>query len=88
MTFLFEFLLSTKTTFEFLKFEFQNFQTTSDRETTKIKVVDLEKLWNFIVHNFFIWDHLVKENYVWIFKNLKFKIFKRPRMDKQQKWKL
>jgi hypothetical protein len=35
-----------------------------------------------------IWDHLVKENYVWIFKILKFEIFKRHRMDKQQKQKL
>jgi hypothetical protein len=41
--------------FEFLKFEIQILWTTSDRETTKIKVVDLEKLWNFIVDNFFIW---------------------------------
>jgi len=28
---------------------------TSDGETTNIKVVDLEKIWNFIVDNFFIW---------------------------------
>ena len=55
----------------------------SDGETTKIKVVDLEKLWNFVVDNFLIWNHLVKENYVWISKNLKFEFFKRPRMDKQ-----
>jgi hypothetical protein len=27
---------------------------TSDGEMTKIKVVDLEKLWNFVVHIFFI----------------------------------
>jgi hypothetical protein len=54
------------------KFEFQNFQTTSDGETTKMRVVDLEKLWNFVVDNFFIWNHLVKENNfqkfeIWIF---------------------
>ena len=79
---------SRKTTFEFLKFEFQFFQTTSDGETIKMKAINLEKLWNFVVHNFWIWDHLVKENYVWIFKNLKFEFFKRPRMDKQQKLKL
>jgi hypothetical protein len=26
---------------------------TSDGEMTKIKVIDLEKLWNFVVYNFF-----------------------------------
>jgi hypothetical protein len=34
---------------------------------TKTKVVYLEKLYNFIVDNFFIWNHLSMENYVWIF---------------------
>jgi hypothetical protein len=37
-----------------------------DEETTKTKVVDPKKLWNFIVENFFIWNHLSNENYVWI----------------------
>ena len=60
---------------------------TLDGETTKMKVVDLKKFWNFVVDNFLIWSHLVKENYVWIFKNLKFEFFKWPRMDKQQKQK-
>ena len=31
---------------------------TSDGETTNIKVVDLEKLWNFVVDNFSIGIHL------------------------------
>ena len=39
---------------------------TLNGETAKMKVVDLEKLWNFVVDNFFIWNHLVKENYIWI----------------------
>jgi hypothetical protein len=39
---------------------------TLNGETTKMKVVDLEKLCNFVVENFFIWIHLFKENYVWI----------------------
>ena len=30
--------------FKFLKFEIQNLETTSNGETTEIKVVDLEKL--------------------------------------------
>jgi len=38
----------------------------SDEETTKTKVVDFEELYNFIVDNFFIWNHLSKKNYVWI----------------------
>jgi hypothetical protein len=39
---------------------------TSDRETIKTKVVDLKKLSKFVVDNFFIWNHLCMENYVWI----------------------
>ena len=31
---------------------------TSNGETTKIKIVDLEKLWNFVVDNFLIWIRL------------------------------
>jgi hypothetical protein len=54
--------------FEFLKFEIWIFKMTSNGETTKIKVVDLEKLHNFRVDNFFIWNLFVKENYVWISK--------------------
>jgi len=44
--------------FEFLKFEIQILQTTSDQKTYNIKVVDLEKLWNFVVQKFFIWIRL------------------------------
>ena len=40
--------------FEFLTFKIQNFQMTSDRVMTKIKVVDLLELYNFIFDNFFI----------------------------------
>ena len=39
---------------------------TSDKETHNIKVVDLEKLRNFVVHNFFIWIHLRSWICVWI----------------------
>jgi hypothetical protein len=42
--------------------------TLSDEEMTKIKVVDLEKLRNFEVDNFLIWNHFIKKNYVWISK--------------------
>ena len=64
--FSFEIIYLRKIIFEFLTFEIWIFQTTSDGETTKMKVVDHEKLWNFVADNFFIWNHLVKENYVWI----------------------
>jgi len=40
--------------FEFLTFEIQKFQTTSDGEMTEIKVVYLETLLNFVVDNFYI----------------------------------
>ena len=39
---------------------------TSGGETTKMKVVYPIKLWNFVVDNFLIWNHLVMENYVQI----------------------
>jgi hypothetical protein len=58
--------------FEFIKFEIWMFRMTLDGETTKIKVVDPKRLYNFVADNFLIWNHLVKENYIWIFKNLKF----------------
>jgi hypothetical protein len=41
--------------YEFLKFEIQIFKISSNGEMTRTKVVDLEKLYNFIVDNFFIW---------------------------------
>jgi hypothetical protein len=39
--------------------------------SNQTKVIDLEMLCNFIVNNFFIWNHLSNENYVCF---LKFKI--------------
>jgi hypothetical protein len=44
--------LSNKITFEFLTFKIRIFETTSDGETTKIKGVDHETLYNFVVDNF------------------------------------
>jgi hypothetical protein len=40
--------------FEFLTFEIRIFRKTSDGETTKAKVLDLEKSLNFVIDNFFI----------------------------------
>jgi hypothetical protein len=40
--------------FEFFTFEIQNFQTTTDGEMTKTKVVVLDDINNFVVENFCI----------------------------------
>ena len=74
--------LSNKNYVWFIKFKIWIFQTASDRETSKTKVVDLEKLCNFVVDIFFVWNHSCSVKYGWIFLNLKFKFFKRHRMEK------
>ena len=48
--------------------------TLSDEEMTKIKVVDLDKFYNFYVHDFFSWNHLVFQNDIWSCHFSKFKI--------------
>jgi hypothetical protein len=48
---------------------------TSNKKTTKTKVVDLEKLCNFVVDNFSMWNNFVMENSVSIL-NFKIRIFK------------
>ena len=57
--FSFEIIYLTKISFDFVKFKIWIFQTTSDGEMPKTKVVDIEKLCNFVVDNFFIWNHLL-----------------------------
>ena len=57
--------LSNENYIWFLKFKIWIFQTASDGETPKTKVVDLEKLCNFVVDNFFICNHLVFQNSIW-----------------------
>jgi hypothetical protein len=54
-------------------FEFQIVQTKLDGELTKIKVLDLDEIYNFIVDDFFIWNHLLAQNSIRISKSLKFK---------------
>jgi hypothetical protein len=41
---------------------------------TKTKVADLDEFYNFYVHDFFIWNHLMFQNDVWSCYFLKFKI--------------
>jgi hypothetical protein len=38
----------------------------SNGETLNMKVVDPEKLWNFVVYKFFIWNHIANEIQNWI----------------------
>jgi hypothetical protein len=49
--------------------------TFSDKEMTKIKIVDLDQFYNFVVDDFFKWNHLVFQIVVWICHLLKFKIW-------------
>jgi hypothetical protein len=39
---------------KYVKFKIQILQTTSDEKCVKMKVVELQKLFNFVVDNFFI----------------------------------
>ena len=61
--------------FEFLKFKIWIFKMSSNEEMTKTKVVDLEKLCNFVVVNFSFEINLSKKTMfefmrfeIWIFK--------------------
>jgi hypothetical protein len=65
--------------FDLKKIKIWILKTTLNGKTTNMKVVGLEKLWNFIVDNVLVWNHLVIQNYVWI---LKFEFFKLPQMEK------
>ena len=57
--------------------------TLLDEHMTKIKVVDLEKLYNFVVDNFLIC--ILSKKSMFEFLTLKLEVFKWPWMDKQQK---
>jgi hypothetical protein len=48
----------TKIESKYVKFKIQILQTTSDEKGVKIKVVELQKLFNFVADNFFIWIRL------------------------------
>ena len=47
-----------------LKFEF--WKRSRKKKTTNKKVVGIEELWNFVVDNVLVWNHLVMQNYIWI----------------------
>jgi hypothetical protein len=51
-TFSFEIICDLKDAFEFVEFKMYFFANDSDRKLTKIKVVELQKLFNFVVDKF------------------------------------
>jgi hypothetical protein len=59
---------------EIYKFVNMSTSTLSDEKMIKIKVVDLDELYNFDVDNIFSWNHLLFQNLVWSCL-LKFKIW-------------
>jgi hypothetical protein len=69
----------------YIKFVKNVTTTISDEQMTKIEVVHLQKLHNFVVEQFLIRIIFVNEKYIWNFSNLKFWIFKRPQMVKHSK---
>ena len=56
-----------------------------NEEITKIKVIDIDELYNFVIDDFLSWNHLVFENVVWSCHNLKFK-FKMSKQNHIEKW--
>ena len=59
--------------------------TLSDEEMNQIKVIDIDELYNFVIDDFFSWNHLLLVNVVWSYYNLKFK-FKRSKQNHIEKW--
>ena len=71
----------------YLQIQIQTIKKMLYRKMTKIKIIDIDNLYNFIVDNFFSWNHLVFKNIVWscyIFK-FKFKLFKKCYIEKKPK---
>ena len=42
---------------------------------TKTKVVGIDELYNFVIDDFFSWNHLVFKDVIWSCHNLKFKFY-------------
>jgi hypothetical protein len=64
-----------------------NFANNLDGETTKMKVVVLEKLCSFVVNNFFIWNHL-SIKIMFEVSTFEIQIFQMTSIEKWLKWKL
>jgi hypothetical protein len=57
--------------------------TLLDEQMTKIKVIDLDQFYDFYVHDFFSWNHLMFQNDIWSYHFLKLKF----QIDKTQSHK-
>jgi hypothetical protein len=55
----------SKVRLDFWNLKIWIFQMVSNGETLNMKVVDPEKLWNFVLYKFFIWNHIVNEIQIW-----------------------
>jgi hypothetical protein len=64
-------ILSCKIMFEF---QILNFSSNIGWETTKMEVIVVKKLFNFVVHYLLIWNHIIIEKYVWSFQIWKSKL--------------
>ena len=61
--------------YHFLKFKFWIVQTKSHGKMTKIKVIDLDELYNFYIHDFFIRNHMLFQYVVSSFHIFEFQNF-------------
>ena len=62
----------------------KSLNTLWNEEMAKIKVEDLDELYNFYIHHLYSWNHLVVENHVLsvIFWNSKFELSKISNKDR------
>ena len=73
-----------------VKFKISTVQIWSNENIIKIKVVYIDELYNFGIHEFFIWNHLLFQNIVssWNYLNFKIWIVQTKSHDKMTKIKL
>ena len=65
LTFSFEIILLCQNyirIYQILKLKFKITQTNSDEEMTRTKIICLNEFNDFVVYNFFIWNHLLSQN--------------------------
>ena len=72
------------------KFKISTIQIWSNKKMIKIKVVHIDEFYNFGIHEFFIWNHLLFQNIVssWNCLNFKFWIVQTKSHDKMTKIKV
>jgi hypothetical protein len=77
--FIWNILLSQKSIWisHILNFKFRIVKKKLDGEMTKTNIVDLNEFYNFVVDYFFIWNHLLAQNNIWICHILNYSLHKR-----------